>query len=813
MIANWLFTSLAQKPVSSLRSHFENMLNTNKASTSTSMAPPPATPRLPSPALDRLVDADRRPGGRMSLDIPRENGQGGRLPSPNVRDASANGSMTPRGTSSLRNPWNTPKTKSRPTSMVAYNSPPSPASSPPKLTVISPKSPPRTSDPNILSPLPSRSFPHSALDSPAQSASPAAANGHENGNGGKNFRIPSRNPTPGLDSKPLLSTSQNASPSGDPRKSGVFDRHAASAPPAPPPVNRAGKPKIPSKPASIEVSAKTTLAPEHDEMVDRVSPFSTPPSSHDGSPRREEMEPGHARTRSGIPRQKGDYFPPPPLHYSVADKIPASDPRGSISSQPLKLGAAPPPKQLHSRDRPEDRPPALPARRERDNVDLRKSMVIQRPVPPEPPVRRSMDAFRPSLSANRVMQPPRRTSTINVISGAATKSLEPPKPPPPRNSGEFRRSTDTARPHAAPAQVQQPYTYDSDEADGASDQPGPVLTDYPDASQANRRPPVFKEGVNMIPTGYETKLFAICGEYICTTGYVTNVWNVLNGRLLVSLSHGDTVKVTSIAFRPAKEVEDEGKRIWLGTNTGEMHDLDIPTQSIAYTKPNAHRGATIVKIFRYASEMWSLDDDGSLHIWPADELGQPTLQQTPSTFHIPKGHTFSIISGSQLWVAFTKDIRVYSRSGDNQHFQQVTPKSISQANAGDVTSGAILSSQPDRIYFGHTDGKVTIYSKKTFECLGVINVSLYKISSLVGVGDYLWAGYSTGMIYVYDTSTTPWKVLKDWKAHEKKPIAGILADRTSIWKLDRLQVASLGTDNLLRIWDGMLRNDWLGECF
>lgn len=319
---------------------------------------------------------------------------------------------------------------------------------------------------------------------------------------------------------------------------------------------------------------------------------------------------------------------------------------------------------------------------------------------------------------------------------------------------------------------------------------------------------MFSENTTGIPTGYETKLFAICGDYICTTGYVTNVWNVLNGRLLMSLSHGDTVKVTALAFRPAKEVEDEGKRLWLGTNTGEMHEIDIPTQSVAHTKSNAHARSAIVKIFRYAAEMWSMDDDGVVHIWPADHTGSPSLQQTPNTFRIPRGHTFSIISGSQLWVAFTKDIRVYNRTADNSYFQQLTQGPLSQLNVGEVTSGAIVSSQPDRIYFGHTDGKVTIYSKKGFECLGIVNVSLYKISSLVGVGDYLWAGYSTGMIYVYDTKCTPWKVLKDWKAHDK-PIAGILADRTSIWKLDRFQVASLGTDTMLRIWDGMLKNDWL----
>lgn len=133
-----------------------------------------------------------------------------------------------------------------------------------------------------------------------------------------------------------------------------------------------------------------------------------------------------------------------------------------------------------------------------------------------------------------------------------------------------------------------------------------------------------------------------------------------------------------------------------------------------------------------------------------------------------------------------------------------------QPNVGEVTAGTMISGQGDRIYFGHIDGKVTIYSCKDYSCMGVVNVSLYKISCLVGVGDYLWAGYNTGMIYVYDTRTQPWKVKKDWKAHEKT-IAGILVDRTSIWKLDRLQVASLGTDNLIHIWDGLLEEDWLGK--
>jgi len=61
---------------------------------------------------------------------------------------------------------------------------------------------------------------------------------------------------------------------------------------------------------------------------------------------------------------------------------------------------------------------------------------------------------------------------------------------------------------------------------------------------------------------------------------------------------------------------------------------------------------------------------------------------------------------------------------------------------------------------------------------------------------------------VYDMTTQPWKVLKDWKAHEGT-IAGIQVDKTSVWKMDRLLVASLGTDGALKLWDGMLTDDWL----
>jgi len=286
------------------------------------------------------------------------------------------------------------------------------------------------------------------------------------------------------------------------------------------------------------------------------------------------------------------------------------------------------------------------------------------------------------------------------------------------------------------------------------------------------------------------------------------VWNIITGQQLMSLSHGETTKATAVAFKPAKAVEDEGKRLWLGMNTGELHEIDIPTQSIIVTKSNSSARLPVVKIVRHGTDMWTIDEEGKWLIWPTTEDGSPSLSNTPIMSRIPAGASFSIIVGSQLWASHGKEIRIYEHNPSTRTATQTLQRPLCQAGVGEVTSGAIISSQADRVYFGHIDGKVTIYSRKDYSCLGVVNVSLYKISSLAGVGNLLWACFNTGMIYVYDTTTQPWKVKKDWKAHHNT-IAGVIVDRTSIWKLDRLQVASLGTDQLVQLWDGMLTDDWL----
>jgi hypothetical protein len=337
----------------------------------------------------------------------------------------------------------------------------------------------------------------------------------------------------------------------------------------------------------------------------------------------------------------------------------------------------------------------------------------------------------------------------------------------------------------------------------------PNLVEHPDSSNSNRRPPCFKKGIREIGTKYDARIYDVCGEFVCTSGNLTRVWSLVDGEIMMSLAHTEGVKIVSVCFKPGAHFTEEGSRLWLGNNVGDLLEVDIATQSIVFTKTSAHTRREILKIFRHKNEMWSLDDGGTLHLWAPDKSGSPSLINPHQSFRVPKGHTFSMVVGNKLWLATGKDIRVFVPTMEGTAQFQVLQRPLCQQNAGDVTSGTIISTQPNRVYFGHVDGKISIYSVHDYSCLGVVNISVYKITCLAGVGGKLWAGFSTGMIYVYDTTRTPWAVKKDWHAH-RDPLIAMIADQSSFWCLERAQVVSLGQDNTIRVWDGLLSEDWIG---
>ncbi|KAL8728642.1 MAG: hypothetical protein Q9166_005257 [cf. Caloplaca sp. 2 TL-2023] len=285
------------------------------------------------------------------------------------------------------------------------------------------------------------------------------------------------------------------------------------------------------------------------------------------------------------------------------------------------------------------------------------------------------------------------------------------------------------------------------------------------------------------------------------------VWELSSGRMVLSLAVGDKeVRATALAFKPGSKSAEEGSSLWVGTNYGDLQDINVVTHKVVFSKSSAHSGREIVKIHRFQNAMWTLDGDGTLLVWPPSDGGLPTVESRPVTRKTPRGHIFSIVIGGLLWFATRKEIRVIRLSAEEpRDFSVETP---SQSGLGEITSGAVVEDQLDKIYFGHSDGKISIYSTTDYACLSVVNANVYKINCLVGAGTYLWAGYNTGKISVYDIQSKPWKVIKDYHAHEG-PVVSLSVDRSSLWLSGYLRVGSLSLDNTIKLWDGLLEQDRL----
>ncbi|KAL8674874.1 MAG: hypothetical protein Q9168_000760 [Polycauliona sp. 1 TL-2023] len=251
------------------------------------------------------------------------------------------------------------------------------------------------------------------------------------------------------------------------------------------------------------------------------------------------------------------------------------------------------------------------------------------------------------------------------------------------------------------------------------------------------------------------------------------VWDLSSGKLVLSLALGEKeVRATASAFKPGSNSAEEGSRLWVGTNFGDLQELDIVMHKLVSSNSKAHSGREIVKIHRYQNSMWTIDEDGLLLVWPPSDGGLPTLESMPIARKVPRGHVFSAVVGGSLWFATRKDVRVFCPSADEHGMFNVQQQPPTQSSAGEITSGAIVGCQLDKIYFGHSDG------------------------------------YNTGKICVYDTQLNPWKVVKDFHAHEG-PVISLSVDRSSLWTSGQLRVGSLSLDSTIRLWDGLLEDDWL----
>lgn len=350
------------------------------------------------------------------------------------------------------------------------------------------------------------------------------------------------------------------------------------------------------------------------------------------------------------------------------------------------------------------------------------------------------------------------------------------------------------------------YEYDYDDADYPSTDDA---VGYPDSSQANRRAPIYQGVMHDVHTRAEVKSVAVYGRYLCVAALNVSIYDLETGEQVWTMSLNES-KVTAVGFKPSQN--NDILVVWLGTKDGQIWEVhsDQPGK-IMYKRPNVHL-TPLVLIQRNGYFMWTLSDDGKIGIWDGE------LTDLPKTYRVTPNFKALTAVGSQLWVGRNRQTNIYQPSTDNSSQFLLTPRPLpsftnpSGRQAGEFSCAGRLKARPDLVFFGHEEGSVTIYSQSKMVALESVNVSSHRVCSIKGVGQYLWIGLKNGNILVCDVGQRPWKVLKEWKAHEG-PVTAIHCYDASLTSHGNLPVVSFSTENSVNIWDGLLKQDWIGKFY
>ncbi|BFZ60028.1 hypothetical protein YB2330_001050 [Saitoella coloradoensis] len=570
---------------------------------------------------------------------------------------------------------------------------------------------------------------------------------------------------------------------------------------------------------------------------------------------------------STLPKTAAWTLPPPPVHKDVAERragsvsgevkrpnLPA--PTASTASgtgtnvrPPLPAptapnasashnggGGIPPPHPPETRRSMDPKPsqegarPHLPSRprsaeksatqQQFPNTVPRRSVDAARAMPPIP-----SEGFTPG-GGSLFPPPPKRMSTSGPLSGL---------PPPMRKSvdagavGGYKspslsaqgsapgspalRQVSTGSITPAPSSSTMPE-YDEDGSDeveavepaAAVVEKGKGGENYPDASASNRRPPVFATGAKEVQCRMESKVHAISGVYACVaSGNVVKVFDTVSGECVYSSVFGD-YKITAACFKPCQGGED-WQFLWVGTKDGTLLEIDLSHSTVQEARVG-HAGA-ITFIVRCGGEMWSIDETGTLLVWrPEAGAGTILLGSKTKMWKVATRQTMALVVGDELWLGCHRSANVYRPTYDGNVPFNVSAKAIMPSKPlGIINCGALLPQEPDKVYLGHEDGKIGVYSRSQLACVEIIDVSSYKLTAMAAVRNQIWVGFATGMVYVYEMDSKPWKVLKDWKAH-KQAVSSLIADPETANEKRGFQVVSLGLDNSLKMWDALLTLDW-----
>ncbi|KAG2236374.1 hypothetical protein INT48_008356 [Thamnidium elegans] len=359
---------------------------------------------------------------------------------------------------------------------------------------------------------------------------------------------------------------------------------------------------------------------------------------------------------------------------------------------------------------------------------------------------------------------------------------------------------------------------------------------YPDFSKATRNAPHVLLDQKPFSTGHKGSIYSLaaCKNLIMTGSNLLRTWDVDTGSIVNTVlmdansntnnqnsDSGSSDRIRAIVIAPCRIPFDEGRYIWVARQDTMLAVVDIRAGSYkVLSKRNDVHMAPITFLLRYGnSEVWSIDDSGILNVWDvvsADYQQQnPLLTSMPRRYHVTSHAVAATIYGSKLWMSSGRTLAAHaipvagSQVGSND--TKSRPPVRIPNDMGNITKLMTIPYHPYRIFASHDDGKISIWDTKTMERVQIITVSMYGICTMACVGEYhVWAGYNTGMIYVYDTRPEKWAILKMWKAHTGA-VTQLVVDESSLL-LDeikgRLQVVSSDSNGYIGVWDGLLTEHW-----
>ncbi|KAG0024358.1 hypothetical protein BGZ82_010458 [Podila clonocystis] len=335
---------------------------------------------------------------------------------------------------------------------------------------------------------------------------------------------------------------------------------------------------------------------------------------------------------------------------------------------------------------------------------------------------------------------------------------------------------------------------------------------FPDYSRSNRRLPLFSDvmGIHDIhQKSHGVRAFSISNEQVATATSNIRIYSLFTGENISSYGHEKDTKPTALMFTQSRRPDALGQYLWAGWSEGSLQVVDTRTREVVEKRRVAHKGGSVSHIIRCKSQVWTLDDTGSIFVWAEDTmLGRCTLQSPLQSLTTQPKQVCAIAVQDMLWSSEGAKIHII-RVGPDAGRPKMPPTSLDiPFGIGPVTCLATIAGS-GQVFSGHEDGKVIIWSIESREKIRIVNVHAYRIMSLLGVGSYLWAGFATGKIYVLDLRPEVPVVMKDWQAHKDSGVAMMQLDEEGLILGSRHQIGSCAENGEIKVWDGLMAKDRL----